>query len=64
MADVDTEMKRRGIDQLPGLEILPLPSGTVDVYEMAMASDIYGGIAFAPAPWGYRIRKSLLLGVY
>lgn len=64
MADVDTENKRRSIDQIPGLEIYPSPSGTVDVYERADASNIYAGFAYGPLVVTIRVRHGLLLGVY
>jgi hypothetical protein len=63
MADVDTENKRRSIDQLPGLEIYANPTGTIDVYERADATAIYAGFNYTVLFTG-RIKRGLLMGVY
>ena len=63
MADVDTENKRRSIDQVPGLEIYANPTGAIDVSERADATAIYAGFDYTVIFTGSR-RKGLLMGVY
>jgi len=63
MANVDTENKRRSIDQIPGLELYPSASGTIDVYERADATAIYAGFNYVVSV-ARKIMRGLLMGVY
>ncbi len=50
MANVDTENKRRSIDEIPGFEIYPIANAGIDVYDRADASAIYSGFAYGGLP--------------
>ena len=42
---VSTERKRRSVNQLPPLTVLPPPDGSIDSQDRMIVSWLYGGIA-------------------